>query len=91
MTGNENNNKKITIASALTVVVGGIMMVTGISYPLVFALGAMLAISGIIIFLIHITTGIATWADDLVSGNRVDIEWKEPIDEWDEDDGKSRK
>ena len=53
MAGNENNNKKITIASALTVVVGSIMMVTGISYPLVFALGAMLAIGGIIIFLIH--------------------------------------
>jgi hypothetical protein len=51
----------------------------------------MLAIAGIIIFLIHITTGIATWADDLVSGNRVDIEWNEPIDEWDEDDGKRRK
>ena len=91
MADNKDNNKKITIASALTVVVGGIMMVTGISYPLVFALGAMLAISGIIIFLIHITTGIATWADDLVSGNRVDIEWNEPIDEWDEDNGKSRK
>ena len=91
MAGNENNNKKITIASALTVVVGGIMMVTGISYPLVFALGAMLAIGGIIIFLIHITTGIATWADDLVSGNRVDIEWNEPIAEGDADNGKSRK
>ena len=91
MADNKDNNKKITIASALTVVVGGIMMVTGISYPLVFALGAMLAIGGIIIFLIHITTGIATWADDLVSGNRVDIEWNEPIDEWDEDNGKSRK
>ena len=91
MADNKDNNKKITIASALTVVVGGIMMVTGISYPLVFAFGAMLTIAGIIIFLIHITTGIATWADDLVSGNRVDIEWNEPIDEWDEDDGKSRK
>ena len=83
------NSKKVTVASTLTVVAGSIMMVAGSSSPFVFAFGAMFAIAGIIIFLIHVTTGIATWANDAISGNKVDIEWQEPLDGWDED-GKRR-
>jgi hypothetical protein len=64
-------------------------MVTGISSPYIFVLGLMLAVGGVTAFLLYVTSGIATWADDLVSGNRVDIEWEEPLDGWDEN-GKRR-
>ena len=43
-------------------------------------------IGAITFFLFYITTQVANWADDVVSGNRTEIEWSEPIEEQDEDE-----
>ena len=78
--------KNVTIASTLTVVFGIILLLAGYSSPILFVISVLMIIGAITFFLLYITTQVANWADDVISGNTTEIEWSEPIEEQDEDE-----
>ena len=78
--------KNVTVASTLTVVFGIILLLAGYSSPILFVISVVMIIGAIKFFLFYINTQVANWADDVVSGNRTEIEWSEPIEEQDEDE-----
>ena len=81
-----STKKNVTVASTLTVVFGIILLLAGYSSPILFVISVLMIIGAIAFFLFYITTQVANWADDVISGNTTEIEWSEPIEEQDEDE-----
>ena len=67
-----NNKQLVTIASASLIVVGSILAVIWTT-PAELFVSIGLVVSGIILFLLYITISVAGWADNLVSGDKTEI------------------
>ena len=67
-----NNKQLVTIASASLIVVGSILAVIWTTPAELFVSIGMI-VSGIILFLLYITISVAGWADNLVSGDKTEI------------------
>ena len=78
----------VTIASASLIVVGSILAVIWTT-PAELFVSIGLVVSGIILFLLYITISVAGWADNLVSGDKTEINYSlDPEKEDFESDGK---
>ena len=64
----------VTIASASLIVVGSILAVIWTTPAELFVSIGMI-VSGIILFLLYITISVAGWADNLVSGDKTEINY----------------
>ena len=62
----------VTITSASLIVVGSILAVIWTT-PAELFVSIGLVVSGIILFLLYITISVAGWADNLVSGDKIEI------------------
>ena len=78
----------VTIASASLIVVGSILAVVWTT-PTELFVSIGLVVSGIILFLLYTTISVAGWADNLVSGDKTEINYSlDPEKEDFESDGK---
>nr|AIF10968.1 hypothetical protein [uncultured marine thaumarchaeote KM3_47_F06] len=69
-----NNKQLVTIISASLIVVGSILAVVWTT-PAELFVSIGLVVSGIILFLLYITISVAGWADNLVSGDKTEINY----------------
>ena len=83
-----NNKQLVTIASVSLIIVGSILAVVWTT-PAELFVSIGLVVSGIILFLLYITISVAGWADNLVSGDKTEINYSlDPEKEDFESDGK---
>ena len=78
----------VILASALLIIVGGVLAFIWTT-PVELFISIGLVVSGIILFLLYITISVAGWADNLVSGDKTEINYSlDPEKEDFESDGK---